>query len=125
MVSRLVVGRLDREKRWDRLLKCIAEVAARGLKFSVRLAGKGPLRDELESQAMQLGVTGFVQFLGLQHNVSALLQDSTFLINTADAEGCHNVVMEAMACGRAVVATDSGDVPSLVEDGKTGFVVRR
>ena len=33
--------------------------------------------------------------------------------------------MEAMACGRAVVATDAGDVPHLVEDGKTGFVVRR
>jgi glycosyltransferase involved in cell wall biosynthesis len=33
--------------------------------------------------------------------------------------------MEAMACGRAVVATDAGDVPLLVEDGKTGFVVRR
>jgi glycosyltransferase involved in cell wall biosynthesis len=33
--------------------------------------------------------------------------------------------MEAMACGRAVVATDAGDVPSLVEDGKTGFVVPR
>jgi glycosyltransferase involved in cell wall biosynthesis len=33
--------------------------------------------------------------------------------------------MEAMACGRAVVATDAGDVPSLIENGKTGFVVRR
>ena len=33
--------------------------------------------------------------------------------------------MEAMACGRAVVAMDAGDIPSLVEDGKTGFVVRR
>jgi glycosyltransferase involved in cell wall biosynthesis len=33
--------------------------------------------------------------------------------------------MEAMACGRAVVATDAGDVPELVEDGKTGFVVNR
>jgi glycosyltransferase involved in cell wall biosynthesis len=33
--------------------------------------------------------------------------------------------MEAMACGRAVVATDAGDVRHLVEDGKTGFVVRR
>jgi glycosyltransferase involved in cell wall biosynthesis len=33
--------------------------------------------------------------------------------------------MEAMACGRAVVAMDAGDIPHLVEDGKTGFVVRR
>jgi len=40
-------------------------------------------------------------------------------------EGCLDVVMEAMACGRAVVATDAGDVPYLVEDGKAGFVVRR
>ena len=40
-------------------------------------------------------------------------------------EGCLDVVMEAMACGRAVVATDAGDVPYLVEDGKTDFVVCR
>ena len=121
----VAVGRLYPEKRWDRLLKTIAIVASRGLKFTVRLAGEGPLRGELESQARELGVQRFVQFLGLRHDIPDLLKDSTFLLHTADAEGCPNVVMEAMGCGRAVVATDAGDIPCLVEDGKTGFVVRR
>jgi glycosyltransferase involved in cell wall biosynthesis len=121
----LAVGRLYPEKRWDRLLECVALVAAKGLDFSVYLAGDGPLRAELESQARRLGVYGLVQFLGLRRDIPDLLKSSTFLVHTADGEGCPNVVMEAMACGRAVVATDAGDVPLLVEDGKTGFVVRR
>jgi len=53
------------------------------------------------------------------------LKDATFLVHTSDDEGCPNVVMEAMACGRAVVATDAGDVPYMIEDGITGFLVRR
>jgi glycosyltransferase involved in cell wall biosynthesis len=66
-----------------------------------------------------------VQFLGRRSDIPDLLKDSTFLVHTADAEGCPNVVMEAMACGRAVVSTDAGDVPLLLDDGKTGFIVRR
>jgi glycosyltransferase involved in cell wall biosynthesis len=53
------------------------------------------------------------------------LANAWFLLHTSDSEGYPNVVMEAMACGRAVVATDAGDVASLVEDAKTGFVVPR
>jgi len=123
--SVLAVGRLFPEKRWDRLLRSVAVIAARGVECSVRLVGEGPLLAELQAQAKQLGVDGRVQFLGIRHDIPALLKDSLFLVHTADAEGCPNVVMEAMACGRAVVATDVGEVPSLVEDGTTGFVVPR
>src|SRR5262245_25362413 len=123
--SLLAVGRLSPEKRWDRLLRAIVLLAAKRITFSVRLAGDGPLLKELQSQARNLGIDGLVQFLGFRHDIPRLLKESSFLIHTADAEGCPNVVMEAMAFGRAVVATDAGDVPYLVEDGKTGFVVRR
>jgi glycosyltransferase involved in cell wall biosynthesis len=114
----LAVGRLYPEKRWDRLLNVINSVAARKIQFIVRHAGNGPLLQELNAQAKRLRLDGTIEFLQFRN-------DSTFLIHTADDEGCPNVVMEAMACGRAVVATDAGDVPHLVEDGKTGFVVRR
>jgi glycosyltransferase involved in cell wall biosynthesis len=121
----LAVGRLSPEKRWDRLIEVVASVRGKGLAFSVRHAGQGPLLEELQVQAKSLGVDALIQFLGPREDISALLAESSFLIHTADEEGCPNVVMEAMACGRAVLATDSGDIPLLVDDGKTGFVVRR
>src|SRR5262249_2799001 len=80
---------------------------------------------ELAAQARYLRVDKLINFMGLRDDIAELLADSTFLIHTADDEGCPNVVMEAMACGRAVIATDAGDVPSLVEDGTTGFVIPR
>lgn len=121
----LAVGRLFPEKRWDRLMKSLAVIASRGLKFTLSHVGEGPLRPELESRAKELGIDSYIRFLGLRHDVPTLLRDATFLVHTSDDEGCPNVVMEAMACGRAVVATDAGDVPYLVEDGKTGFLVLR
>lgn len=121
----LAIGRLYPEKRWDRLLKSLAIIARQGLQFELFHAGDGPLRTNLETQALKLGITHIIHFLGAQRNIMGLFQRSTFLVHTADDEGCPNVVMEAMACGRAVVATDAGDVPYLIEDGKTGFVVKR
>jgi glycosyltransferase involved in cell wall biosynthesis len=121
----LAVGRLYPEKRWDRLIRVLALVKKSGLRFLIRHVGAGPLLEELESQAKLLEVDALIQFLGSREDISALLAESSFLVHTADEEGCPNVVMEAMACGRAVLATDSGDVPLLVDNGKTGFVVKR
>jgi glycosyltransferase involved in cell wall biosynthesis len=120
----LGVGSLLQYKRWDRLLKVAVSLKQRSLDFVVEIAGGGPLRESLEKQAQDLGLLDRVRFTGHTDNVSASLAGSTFLAHTSDTEGCPNVVMEAMACGRAVVATDPGDIPSLIDNGKTGFVVR-
>jgi glycosyltransferase involved in cell wall biosynthesis len=123
-VTLLAVGSLYPIKRWDRLIKIISLLSARGIQFQVRHVGDGPLRGELEELARRLGVDGLIRFLGPRNDIPELLADSFFLLHTAEAEGCPNVVMEAMACGRAVVAMDAGDIPFLVEDRKTGFVIR-
>ena len=83
------------------------------------------MRGELEALARSLHVDRLVQFLGARHDIPDLLADAAFLVHTAENEGCPNVIMEAMACGRAVVATDAGDTPYHIDDGKTGFVVPR
>lgn len=121
----LAVGSLNERKRWDRLLRAVGFLVRRRVALDVRHAGSGPLQEELEGIASSLEIERQFQFLGARNDIPDLLANATLLVHTAENEGCPNVVMEAMACGRAVVATDAGDVRHLVEDGKTGFVVPR
>ncbi len=118
------VGSLLPVKRWDRLILAAHALQQRGFDFSVQVVGGGPLHASLNEQARDLGLAGCVDFVGHSENIPKILAEAIFLVHTSEKEGCPNAVMEAMACGRAVVATDVGDVSSLVEDGKTGFVVR-
>jgi glycosyltransferase involved in cell wall biosynthesis len=119
------VGSLVPVKRWDRLLRVARALKQSGFDYLIQIAGDGRLRGVLDQQVQDLGIADCIEFLGYMDDIASLLATARFLVHTSDSEGCPNVVMEAMACGRAVVATDAGDVPSLVEDGKTGFVVPR
>jgi glycosyltransferase involved in cell wall biosynthesis len=121
----LAVGSLYPVKRWDRLIRAVSFLTSKGICPEVIHVGSGPLRGELEAMTKSLHVEHVVRFLGAQQDIPALLGDAAFLVHTAEADGCPNVVLEAMACGRAIVATDAGDVPHLIDDGKTGFVVPR
>ena len=119
------IGSLLPVKRWDRLFHAAAVLKQRGLRFLVQLVGDGPLQQSLRQQVQALGITDCVDFLGTRTDVPRILAEATALVHTSDSEGCPNAVMEAMACGRPVVATAVGDIPLLVEGGKTGFVVPR
>ena len=119
----LGIGSLYHVKRWERLLVAAAEIMAKGEEFRIQIVGDGPLRFELQQKTIELGITSYVEFLGHRPDIPTLLSHAKFLVHTSDSEGCPNVIMEAMACGRPVVAMDAGDIPFLVDDEKTGFVV--
>jgi glycosyltransferase involved in cell wall biosynthesis len=112
------IGYLLPVKRWEWLLAALRELKRKGLNCLVEIAGDGPLQSILEQQAKDLDVADRVQFLGHIDDIPSLLARAAFVVHTADSEGCPNVVTEAMACGRAVVATDVGDVPLLIEHGR-------
>jgi len=119
------VGSLVPLKRWDRLLRGAAELKRMGVDCLTHIAGEGPSRTMLEQQVRELGISDCAEIGGFTEDIPSLLARAAFLVHPSDSEGCPNVVMEAMACGRAVLATDAGDVPALVDEGETGFVVPR
>ncbi|MHB9155571.1 MAG: glycosyltransferase [Endomicrobiales bacterium] len=95
--------------------------AAPGIHFFV--IGDGPERAFLEGTARSLGVAGKMTFCGWRKDVLALISSADIFVLPALWEGTPNAVLEAMACGRAVVATRVGGVPELIEDGDSGILV--
>ena len=115
-------------KRVDRLVEACALLADSGAsQEAIRLAivGSGPLRAALEKRVGKLRLAGRVRFLGgrAHDEVALWMNAADCLCLPSLSEGMPNVVIEALACGVPVVATDVGEVPFLVKDGVNGFVV--
>src|SRR5690606_6027569 len=86
------------------------------------LAGSGPLRGALQARVGELGLACDVRFLGERRDARELMQAADFLVLPSRDEGLSNVLLEAMAAGRAVLATRVGGNAELVEDGITGLL---
>ncbi|MDQ1400498.1 MAG: hypothetical protein QOK20_2430, partial [Acidimicrobiaceae bacterium] len=100
-----------------------ASSARSGLDHCLLIAGKGRLRHELEAAAAEMGLGPRVRFLGVRSDIPELIAASDAVVLSSRFEGLPNVVMEAMAGARPVVATRVGGAPELVEDGVSGILV--
>jgi glycosyltransferase involved in cell wall biosynthesis len=121
----VAVGRLHEQKRFDLLLDAFAAVQKKVPAARLAVVGTGDLRVDLLTRAREAGVADHVLFAGFRADVPAILAAADLFALSSDDEGLPMVVIEAMAAGRAVVATDVGSVRDLVEDGVTGRVVPR
>lgn len=119
----LMVARLDVAKDHATLLDALALLARRGVTPTLRLAGDGPFRGDLERQAARLGLSDRVIFLGHQTDLPALLGACDVAILSTRYEGFGLAVVEAMAAARPVVATRVAAIPELFEHGKEGLLV--
>jgi glycosyltransferase involved in cell wall biosynthesis len=117
------IGRLEPQKDYPTFLAAAARVAAAVADVDFLLVGEGALRAELEGLTQRLGLASRVRFLGLRHDVPALLAGVDVLALTSRWEGLPNVVIEAMATGAVVVATDVGGCRELIAPGATGFLL--
>lgn len=115
------VARLTPPKNIASLLAAFASLAESGAMLLV--AGDGPLRSDLESEAERLAVAARVRFLGTRSDIPDLLAASDVFVLSSLWEGNPLSVMEAMAAGKPTIATAVGGVPEFVSDGETGLLV--
>ena len=85
--------------------------------------GDGPLRGDLEDFSQKLGISEKIKFLGLRKDVAELMTICDLFVLSSLSEGTSLTLLEAMATGKPVVATNVGGNPELVEDGVTGLLV--
>lgn len=117
-------GRVQPYKGMQTLLEAAALLRAEGAPaFDVAIAGDGPYLPELRARAAERGLAN-VHFLGRRRDVPALLAGAAVaVVPSLWQEAFGLAVVEAMGAGVPVVATRTGGIPELVEEGKTGLLV--
>ncbi len=117
------LARLHPEKNQGQLLDVFARVVADSPRAHLLLAGEGEARADLESHTRRLGISDNVVFAGQRGDVPALLAGCDAFVLPSIQEGFSNAILEAMAAGLPVIASDTGGAREVVRDGENGWVV--
>lgn len=117
------VGDLVREKRIDVLLNVMAQVKRDYPDVRVAIVGRGPLKEKLIQQMLDLKLEKNVDFLGFVEDVKAVLNQSRVFIMTSETEGLPMVLYEAMSCALPLIVPDVGDIRDIALDQKNALVV--
>ncbi|MFN4034350.1 MAG: glycosyltransferase, partial [Fimbriimonadales bacterium] len=116
------IGRFSRQKNHELLVRAFNHLKC-SQPFYLLLVGDGELRPSIEQLVNALHLSDRVRFLGIRADVPEILNASDIFVLSSRWEGNPMSVMEAMAAGLPVVATDVGGIPELVANGATGLLV--
>lgn len=112
----------DRSKNHAIFLRMAARLAPTHPSVQFVLVGGGPLRREFEAMAGELNIADRVLFLGDRSDIPAVLASLDITVLPSLSESLSNVILESMAAGVPVVASNVGGNPELLSDGQTGFL---
>lgn len=119
-------ARLAPEKGLTFAIEALKLLLDKGYDLELRLAGDGPHRPHLEARASKLGIADRVRFLGFvtEDEVVDELRTADLFVLPSFVEGLPVSAMEAMAIGVPVIATNIAGTSELIEDGRTGLLIR-
>ncbi len=121
----VAVGRLEPQKNHKLLLHAFAGFVTNHAEYILEIYGKGELEEELKMLARTLGIERSVRFCGFSERVKEEINSAAMYVLSSDYEGISNSMLEAMAMGIPVIATDCpiGGSRMYVEDGVNGLLV--
>ena len=121
-VTALFVGRLVEHKNVPVLLRAMTRLREAGVPIRLRIVGDGPLRKAHAEHILSAGLGDVVELLGERSDTPELMAAADFIVMPSIREGLSNVILEAMAAGRAVIASAVGGNVELVEPMQTGLL---
>lgn len=117
------VGRMMPVKDFPLFLKVAAELQRHAMPVRFSMLGDGPMKKELAQLVQALGLSESFQFVAPRPDPLSYYQSLDIYLNTSIHEGLPLSLLEAMACGKPVVAPAVGGIPEILCDGEQGFLV--
>jgi glycosyltransferase involved in cell wall biosynthesis len=118
-----MVGRLTAVKCQEVLIRAASELIRQGENIFLLLLGDGELRRDLEELTIRLDIAGHVRFLGWRPDVPRIMAVCDIFCLSSRNEGMGKVLVEAMAMGKPIIASDIGGIRDIVRSGENGLLV--
>ncbi|MCA1320226.1 glycosyltransferase family 4 protein [Bacillus tianshenii] len=119
----LCTGELNLNKNQSTIIKAMPDVLKKYPNTVLYIAGNGPMKNELEHLILSLGLKNHVELLGYRTDLEKFVNMSDIVVSASIREGLPLNIMEAMICGKPVVASNNRGHNELIKEGKTGFIV--
>ena len=119
----LSIGRFEWQKDYDTLLYAFPILLRENKSLGLYILGKGPLEDYYKEKARELGILENICFGGFDKNPFKYMSACDIYVLSSRHEGMPGVLVQALACGTACVATDCPTGPNeLIRNGENGFL---
>ncbi|GAB5516556.1 glycosyltransferase [Rhodopirellula baltica] len=120
----VAVGRLEREKGFDRLIRSLGDLPEDAPNWELTIHGEGSQRGHLESLSSELNLASRVKFPGWTRPIWPVYQSADWFVLPSRYEGFPSALLEAMACSTAVLTVDAGGaVREVIDHGRNGWLV--
>ena len=117
--------RLNEQKNLYMMIEAFAKVIRNGYNYTLEIYGEGPMKEELQEYINKLEMKSHISLCGFSHEIHNIMATSAGFVISSDYEGISNSMLEALAIGVPVIATDCpiGGARMYVKNGKTGHLV--